>query len=202
MKQRRTSVKDRINLINKKGDGDEILLKTFGSSNSNKTESTTDSEDNTTNESTDSEDTTTNTIEALSPPSLPLPTSPSQNVSTNDSPPSVVQVQEQIVRLNTLSNQKKLEYNAIKQSANVEIAKLQDHIRKNSKQLAQYIQIKPEERQPDQIESVDRIRLEQGKMRADVRVQLNRQVSSAKERINTLLKEQEALHQAWEEYTK
>ena len=197
MKQRRTSVKDRINLINKKGDGDEILLKTFGSSNSNKTESTTDSEDNTTNESTDSEDTTTNTIEAPSPPSLPLPTSPSQNVST-----SVVQVQEQIGRLNTLSNQKKLEYNAIKQSANVEIAKLQDHICKNSKQLTQYIQIKPEERQPDQIESVDRIRLEQGKMRADVRVQLNRQVSSAKERINTLLKEQEALHQAWEEYTK
>ena len=201
MKQRRTSVKDRINLINKKGDGDEILLKTFGSSNSNKTESTTDSEDNTTNESTDSEDTTTNTIEALSPPSLPLSTSPSQNVSTNDRKTSN-QVQEQIVRLNTLSNQKKLEYNAIKQSANVEIAKLQDHIRKNSKQLTQYIQIKPEERQPDQIESVDRIRLEQGKMRADVRVQLNRQVSSAKERINTLLKEQEALHQAWEEYTK
>ena len=176
MKQRRPSVKDRISLINKKGGGDEILLKTFGS---NKT-------------------TTTHTVEANPSP----PTPPHfQNVSKNDST-NVVQVQEQIVRLNTLSTQKKAEYNAIKHSAQVEIVKLQDHMRKNSKQLAQYVQIKPAERQPDQIESVDRIRLEQGKMRADVRVQLHRQVSSAQERIEMLLKEQVSLRQAWEECTK
>ena len=103
--------------------------------------------------------------------------------------------------LRAQSEQKKQEYLQVRSSAQKEIEKLQNDIEKNNLDLIKLTIKSPELRSHKEVENVDRIRLDQGKIRQSVRIQLNRQVESAKERICTLLQEQRALHDAWEEYT-
>ena len=189
-KQRRLSVKDRINGIEtqvKEQGGDSTFLKQFGT--------TEETDANPTPDPTAMETKTIDRNEEETPETTTA-------APSDDTVPSV-NVKQQVKKLNiaelaSISNKKKTEYLRVKEIASQEIQKLQAEIEKNSKQLADYVQTKPEERDSEQIEMVKNIRKEQGAIRKNVRTQLNLQVQSAKDRIESLLQEQRALHQAWE----
>lgn len=189
---RRLSVKDRIKSINKKAEngGDEILLRTFASKKTNKEDEKSDATNNPIENSTEKKSTPSSNKE-----------DEAKNEVVVEEPH--INVKEQVERLNLAdlaakSNKKRMEYLSIKENANSVIQTLQESIFKNNEELARYTKTKPEERHPDQIEFVDRIRAEQGKMRKAVRKQLNLCVESAQDRIQCLLLEQKALYQAWE----
>ena len=191
-KQRRLSVKDRISGIEtqvKEQGGDSTFLKQFGT--------TEETDGNPTPDPTAME-TESKTIDRNEEETPETTTA----APSDDTVPSV-NVKQQVKKLNiaelaSISNKKKTEYLRVKEIASQEIQKLQAEIEKNSKQLADYVQTKPEERDSEQIEMVKNIRKEQGAIRKNVRTQLNLQVQSAKDRIESLLQEQRALHQAWE----
>ena len=210
---RRMSVKDRIKMVEKeeKKHGNEQLLKTFsaGTKTENDDDELNESVTTTTHnncdnvellaESTDTEsfESTTTTTTIVKDKDNGEEVSPAEEGYT----PVKDRVSSITADLRAQSEQKKQEYLQVRSSAQNEIEKLQNEIEKNNLDLIQLTIKSPELRSHKVLENVDRIRLEQGKNRQSVRIQLNRQVESAKERICTLLQEQRALHDAWEEYT-
>ena len=210
---RRMSVKDRIKMVEKeeKKHGNEQLLKTFsaGTKTENDDDELNESVTTTTHnncdnvellaESTDTEsfESTTTTTTIVKDKDNEEEVSPAEEGYT----PVKDRVSSITADLRAQSEQKKQEYLQVRSSAQNEIEKLQNEIEKNNLDLIQLTIKSPELRSHKVLENVDRIRLEQGKNRQSVRIQLNRQVESAKERICTLLQEQRALHDAWEEYT-
>ena len=210
---RRMSVKDRIKMVEKeeKKHGNEQLLKTFSAGTKTENDDnelnesvTTTTHNNCDNvellaESTDTEsfESTTTTTTIVKDKDNGEEVSPAEEGYT----PVKDRVSSITADLRAQSEQKKQEYLQVRSSAQNEIEKLQNEIEKNNLDLIQLTIKSPELRSHKVLENVDRIRLEQGKNRQSVRIQLNRQVESAKERICTLLQEQRALHDAWEEYT-
>jgi len=208
-RERRTSVRDRIRNIEaleKTKGGNSTLLKTFDSQQK---------EDETLlttamtpaavlNEAAGLDTSTTTTIDNSTAAVLEKTEETTTEETTED---IITSVKDRVHRLTVAdicaqSEQKKQSYVKIRQSAKCEIAKLQKNIEQNSDLLNDITQQKsPEDRSPELITQVDHIRAELGEKRNEIRQQLTRQVLSARERIQSLLQEQKALHEAWEEYT-
>lgn len=196
-RERRLSVKDRIKALQQKeteNGGNKNILKTFAASPSSSDTSIDDPEIllNTIEQNKTNENTKDNPIPNPNP-------NPNDDVET-----STIAVKDRIHRLNVAelcaeSERKKEMYLKTKHSAKLNIQKLQIDIEKNRVVLQDFTKKSPEDRSPDIIERVDQIRAEQGEKRNGIRRQLTRQVLSARERIQSLLLEQKALHMIYEE---